>query len=64
MTSPAVIPAKGAQRPQSRDPIGRTIVERGPVLTLAHFRIVSRTLNPAVPLNGSRLSLASLGRPG
>jgi len=57
----AVIPAKGAQRPQSRDPIGPKIVERGPVLAPAHLRIVAQALDPAVPLNGSRLSLRSAG---
>ena len=57
-------PGQGRGAPAEPGPIGRNIVERGPVLALAHFRTVSQTLNPAVPLNGSRLSLASLGRPG
>jgi len=57
-------PGQGREAPAEPGPIGRNIVEHGPVLTQAYFRIVSQALNPALPLNGSRLSLASLGRPG
>ena len=57
-------PGQGREAAAEPGPIGRTIVGRGPVLALAHVRIVSQALNPAVLLNGSRLSLASLGRPG
>ena len=58
-----VIPAKGAKRPQSRDPLAGQS-SHGPVLALARVNTASQTLDPAVLLNGSRLSLASLGRPG
>jgi len=57
-------PGQGREAPAEPGPIGRTIVERGPILVLAHASTVSQALDPAVPLNGSRLSLASLGRPG
>ena len=57
-------PGQGSEATAEPGPIGRTIVEHGPVLALAHFRIVSQALVPAALLNGSRLSLASLVRPG
>src|SRR5690606_6331505 len=40
-------------------PIGRNTVACGPVLILAHVSTVACNNNPAAPLNGSRLSLAS-----
>ena len=59
--SPPRYPGQGREAPAEPGPIGRNIVEHGPILVLAHVRIVSQTLNPAVPLNGSRLSLRSAG---
>jgi hypothetical protein len=35
-------------------------VKRGPVLAGMRFRAAAPTHNPAVPLNGSRLAVASL----
>mgnify|MGYP006904089256 FL=1 len=46
-------PGQGSGATAEPGPIGRSIVGHGPVLALAHFRIVSQALDPAVPLPGS-----------
>jgi len=60
----SVIPAKGAERPQSRDPLAAISSSAVRFSRQGRFSIVVRNQDPVVLLNGSRIASASLRLPG
>ncbi len=61
MGATLVIPGNRSEAEEDPGPIGPIVVERGPPLMSARRSNVVPTRNPAVLINGSRVSLRSPG---